>query len=145
VNHQLFGLPPDAPIEVYRSDGTMHSSQTTREALRRVSELRGGGLREDLLAFVAMHGATRIGDDLQQAGLLRGDTSPLLEFARHLRNACAHGNRWHFRREEPRRPAALRERALERELHGTKAIYGWLAPGDYLDFLDDLAAELRTR
>jgi hypothetical protein len=143
VHRDLYGIPPEAPVEIFRNDGTLQSSTTVYQALQRISELRGGGLREDLLAFVAMHGATRLGDDLKRARLQRGDGSPLMEFARHLRNACAHGNRWHFRSREPRQPAALRGRALDRGLHGTKAIYGWLGPGDYVDFLDDLAAELR--
>src|SRR4051812_43717468 len=43
---------------------------------------------------------------------------------------------------EPRKRAALRGRELTVDLHGTKAVYGWLGPGDYLDFLDDIAAEM---
>ncbi len=95
------------------------------------------------MPLAAMQGATRLGDDLGQAGLDdRGE--PLLQFARHLRNACAHGNRWHFRPGEPKHPAALRGRQLDTSLHGSNALFDWVGPGDYLDFLEDLATFLRS-
>jgi hypothetical protein len=139
-----WGMPEGAPVEIRRQDGTQHSDESIGAILRRIPALPGGGLEEDLLPLVAMHGTTKLGDQLVQAGLT-STKEPLLQFARHLRNACAHGNRWHFRGEEPRCAARLRGRQLDASLHGSKAMYGWLGPGDYLDFLDDLAALLRER
>ena len=68
---------------------------------------------------------------------------PTARVCSHLRNACAHGNRWHFKGTEPSRPASLRRRTLDASLHGSQAIPDWLGPGDYLDYLDDLAGLLR--
>ncbi len=139
---RVFGQGPETPVVIRRNDGTVQSELSFREILSDVAAVRGGGLRGDVLTFTAMHGVVRLGDSLSLAGL-SGRTEPLLQFARHLRNACAHGNRWHFLGGEPKLPAALRGSALDNSLHGTQAIMGWLGPGDYLDFLDDLAELLR--
>jgi hypothetical protein len=139
VWHQLYEIPPSAPFEVNRVDGSTHSAEPIGAILEQVAALPGAGLGEDLLAIVAMHSATRLGDDLLRGGLMRTD-EPLLQFARHLRNACAHGNRWNFQGDQPKHPAALRGRSLDASLNGTKAIMGWLGPGDFLDFLEDLVA-----
>ena len=137
----LYEIPPTAPFEIVRNDGSVHSSTAVGNVFSEVASLKLGGLGQDLLNFMAMHGATRLGDSLKLAALDKGD--PLLEFARHLRNACAHGNRWHFKGTEPSRPASLRRRTLDASLHGSQAIPDWLGPGDYLDYLDDLAGLLR--
>ncbi|MFE4961637.1 hypothetical protein [Streptomyces sp. NPDC056660] len=137
-----YGLPPEAPVIVRRQDNTVYSSQSLQEVLTAATAVPGAGMRGDLLAFVIMHGMTRIGDAIDQAGL-RDPSNATLELARHLRNACAHGNRWHFRPGEPRYPATLRGRSIDAGLHGTRAVNGWLGPGDYLDLLDDLAAHFQ--
>lgn len=142
--YRRYGTPADAPFQIKRVDGTMHSDESIGTVLKRVTETPGGGLGEDLLPLTALHGALRIGDDLQASGLIE-KTSPLLQFARHFRNACAHGNRWHFVNGEPRYPAELRGRSLGPAMHGTQAVFDWVGPGDYLDFLDDISAELRSR
>jgi hypothetical protein len=142
VWNRLYKMPPTAPFEVVRNDGSIHSGKALRDVFSEVARLTTGGFGDDLLNFMAMHGAVRLGDYLKRANLDEGD--PLLEFARHLRNACAHGNRWHFRPGQPSRPATLRGRTLDRSLQGTQAIPDWLGPGDYLDFLDDLASLLRS-
>jgi hypothetical protein len=133
------GIPESAPTEVFRQDGTIHSDEPVGDILRRVTTLRGGGFGEDVLVFAAMHGATRLGDYLAKAGLT-STSDPLLQFARHFRNACAHGNRWHFLYGQPKHAAELRGRQLDASLHGSTVLFDWVAPGDYLDFLDDLAA-----
>jgi hypothetical protein len=140
---ERYGQSADSPVIVTRKSGTEHSSQSMLEVLRNAASIPGAGLRGDFLAFTAMHGVTRLGDAIDQAGV-RNNASPLLEFTRHLRNACAHGNRWHFRNNEPKYPAALRGRTIDASLHGGQAVIGWLGFGDYLDLLDDLAAHFRT-
>jgi hypothetical protein len=143
VYETVLDIPGSAPAEIHRQDGTIHSDEPIAEILRQVTTLPGGGLEGDLMPLAAMQGATRIGDDLQQAQLMT-TSEPLLEFARHFRNACAHGNRWHFRHGEPKHSASLRGRQLDASLHGSRALFDWVGPGDYLDFLDDLVALLRS-
>jgi hypothetical protein len=138
-----YGQSANSPVIVTRQDGTQHSSQRLGDVLRSATAIPGAGLRGDALAFTVMHGVTRLGDAIEQAGL-RDKNSSLLEFTRHLRNACAHGNRWHFRNGEPKNPAALRERMIDASLHGSQAVNGWLGFGDYLDLLDDLSAHFRV-
>ncbi len=71
---------------------------------------------------------------------------PIWEFLRHLRNAAAHGGRFHFVNKEPRRPAVWRTKAIDRSLQGT-AIFaaplnaGFLGPGDVLYLLADIDAQ----
>lgn len=143
VYAEQFGQPADSPVVVERKDGTRHSTTPIFEVLRRASTLRGEVMRNDLMAVAALQGATRIGDMIDQASA-RDSSSPLLEFARHLRNASAHGDRWHFQHGEPRHPAALRGRTLDASLHGSKVMFEWLAPGDYLDFLNDIEARFAS-
>lgn len=137
------GLSEDAPVEVKRQDGSVHSDEPIGVTVRRFVDLPGGGLGGELAYLVAIHGSIKLGDELIQAGLL-STGNPLMQFARHLRNACAHGNRWHFRNGEPRHRAELRGRQLDPSLHGSKAMYGWIGPGDYLDYLDDIIVELEA-
>lgn len=130
-------IPRTSPLVVNRNDGTEYSTEPIEDVLRRAAGIPGAGFRGDALPLAAMVGATRLGDDLQVAGLY-SRSEPLLQFTRHLRNACAHGNRWHFVNGEPKHPAELRRLRLDPSLHGDKAIWGTVGPGDYLDFLDDL-------
>jgi hypothetical protein len=142
VWRDVYEMTPDAPLIIRRQDGTQHSGERVYDVLARAAAIPGGGLRGDLLSFVCMHGATRIGDQIKEAGL-RDKDNPLLEFVRHFRNACAHGNRWHFTNNEPRYPAALRGRAVTAAMHGSRAAPDWVGPGDYLDMLDDLITHFR--
>lgn len=133
-----YGQTPDSPVHVIRKDGTRHSTETLGTWLQRASALRGEVMARDLISIGAIQAAARLGDMIDAAGL-RDPAEPLLEFARHYRNACAHGDRWHFVRDEPRSPAQLRGRALHANLHGTRATFEWVDPGDHMDFLDDIA------
>jgi len=85
-----------------------------------------------------MHGATRIGDMII-AGGHHDPSSPLLEFPRHFRNACAHGGRWHFRQGEPRRDAQVRGFVVTANLHGHRAPWITVEPRLYVEFLEDIA------
>jgi len=143
VQREHYGMPASAPVEVMRDDGSMHSSTTIEQVFRQAAALPNAGFQEGILNIGIISGATALGDALKQAGL-GWSTDPLLQFARHLRNACAHGNRWHFLQGEPKQRAALRGRELNASLHGSPAVMDWLGPGDYLDYLDDLAALLKS-
>jgi hypothetical protein len=142
VYRDLYEMTPDAPINIRRHDGTKHSGERIHDVFVKAAATPGGGLGGDLLAFASMHGATRLGDAIERVGP-RDWHSPLLEFVRHFRNACAHGNRWHFTNKEPRNRAELRGRAVTADLHGSRAVPNWVAPGDYLDMLDDVATHFR--
>lgn len=143
VHCRYYGQTPTSVFDVVRHDGTVHPSETIGAILTRATKLPGAGLGGGLLLNTAMFGAVRLGDELKLAGIDPAG-EPLLQFARHFRNACAHGNRWHFQGREPKEPAELRGRALDPSLHGTQALNCWVHHGDFCDYLDDLAALLRT-
>jgi hypothetical protein len=72
---------------------------------------------------------------------------PLWEFLRHLRNAVAHGGRFHFLRNEPVRPALWRSKSVDGSLQGTPVFAapvnaGFLGAGDVLHLLADIDEQL---
>lgn len=135
---QCEGQDKDIPIVL--RDGPEHDEVvfSTRAVLTAASRLRGDVLAHDLMAMSMLVAATRLGDMINSGGHTRRDV-PLLEFARHLRNACAHGDRWHFRAGEPRTPAACRHLTLTAALHGQRATWTTVTPRLLVLYLDDLS------
>lgn len=108
-----------------------------REILTKVTYIRGDTLGQDLLSLAMLLGATRIGDMIM-LGKHGSTDEPLLQFARHFRNARAHGDRWNFRKGEPAHPAACRDLVLTASLHGQRATWETVSPR-YVEFLDDIS------
>ncbi len=143
----LNGVPRggDLPFDLKHHPGDAEALVfSAKEVFAAAAALRGEIVAKDLLALTMSHGAIRLGDMIQVAGL-RDSSSPLLEFARHFRNACAHGDRWHFRGQEPIYRAACREVVLSRQLYGQRATFVTISPRLYIEFLDDLAAHFAER
>lgn len=109
-----------------------------REIMTKLTRLQGEVVAHDLLSVAMLLGGTRLGDMITQGNHGRSDV-PLLQFARHFRNACAHGDRWHFIGNEPQHPAACRDTVLTAALHGRRATYETVGPRRYVEFLDDLS------
>lgn len=127
----------DIPLDLGHGGEEKVLSFSMRDALTKLSMLEGDIVAHDLLSISMMHGATRLGD-LIDSGDHRDAQVPLLEFTRHFRNACAHGDRWHFNKNEPRYPAACRDLVLTTELQGQRATYDTVSPRRYVEFLDDI-------
>jgi hypothetical protein len=77
------------------------------------------------------------------------DHSPEFEVFRHLRNAASHGNRFHFKKREPSRPAAWRgfvidhnQKGSSNPLHGTPCIGTKIGPSDIMFLLFDIEPKL---
>ncbi|MGN7203935.1 hypothetical protein ACTHQF_06645 [Pedobacter sp. SAFR-022] len=88
-----------------------------------------------------IHSIVFIGDLIQQANL--SNHSPEFEFLRHLRNAMAHGNRFHFKNNEPKRAAFFNEFKLTSELDGmNKVIPDFLGTADVLDLLSFIKSQI---
>ncbi|MBZ0298454.1 MAG: hypothetical protein K8J31_01880 [Anaerolineae bacterium] len=71
------------------------------------------------------------------------DTGPLWEFLRHCRNAAAHGSKFVFRNDEPKRQAKWRSSELSRDLQGENLFKkvggkGLLLPADPIYLLWDI-------
>lgn len=143
-------LHPDAPIlgllqamgettgdiPIYLQEGSEYVVYSMTAVLGAAGSLHGEIMR-DMMSTGMLLGAARIADMIDQAGL-RDRGNPLLEFARHFRNACAHGDRWHFQKAEPRHPAACRGLVLSASMHGQKATWVSVTPLLYIQFLDDI-------
>lgn len=128
----------DYPIVVNDQPGGPGISYSARETFTKLANVRGDVLGQDLLSIAMVQAAIRLGDMITAGGHRRRDR-PLLEFARHYRNACAHGDRWHFSRDEPKNPAACRDLVITRDMEGQKATYRTVTPRHHIEFLDDLA------
>lgn len=70
--------------------------------------------------------------------------TPELEFLRHVRNAISHGNKFHFLRGEPRRPACFEAFALSTDLEGSVLFWDFMMPGDVLALFDEIEKQLRA-
>jgi hypothetical protein len=140
VYRQLLGMKPGKlPAHMYRRDGSLYGTFDSEEILAGFPHLPGAPAR--LQRMFPLFLITELHHELIGANLV--DRSPLMEFLRHLRNAAAHGNHWHFRADEPKRPAALRDLSLDRSFHGQEVFFETLAQGDFLDLLDDVQSYLR--
>jgi len=71
--------------------------------------------------------------------------SPTFEFFRHIRNTAAHGNRFTFTSDEPRRAARWRTVTLDRSIHTGMQCFGHLLnAADGLSLLSDIERALIT-
>lgn len=122
----------------HRSEDQEKLTYSVRMVLTLASQLRGPVMAEDLLSASMLVGGTRIGDMIGQRGRYPEDV-PLLQFARHFRNACAHGDRWYFRDCEPRYTATCRDTVLDPSLQGRRCTYETVSPRRYVEFLDDIS------
>ena len=67
------------------------------------------------------------------------DSSPELQFLRHLRNACAHGNRFYLKNGEPKTAAAFKGFEILANNDGFgPVLFDFIGTGDILDLLDHI-------
>jgi hypothetical protein len=135
------GTPADGDCPVvlkHQRDDAKALEFSMREILTKVTRLRGEAVGHDLLSVTMLLGGIRLGDMIVQGQHSKSDV-PLLQFARHFRNACAHGDRWNFAKNQPEHPAACRDTVLTAALHGQRATYDIVSPRRYVEFLDDLS------
>ena len=138
------GEPPasDIPVYVYNDEPPGPNQEglefSAREILTKATQLRGDVVRHDILSISMLNAAVRIGDMIQKGGHSRtGD--PLLQFARHFRNACSHGDVWNYDRSGPPHLAACRGLTLTGTLVGRRATWETVTPRLFVEFLDDIA------
>ena len=139
VSLEMLDAPTDGdlPLRLPSDDEQDTLTFSLREVLQRVGQLAETTVRQDLMSSSMMMGALRIGDSIKRTGLHRSNV-PLLEFARHFRNACGHGDRWTFRGPEPRFPAATDRLKVERSWNGRRATWETVSTRGYIDFLDEI-------
>jgi hypothetical protein len=131
------GREDDIPIQLQHHSGELALTFSAREILTKVTRLRGQPII-DLMAMSMMTAATQLGDMIDRGGHRRTNV-PLLEFSRHFRNACAHGDRWNFLNGAPRTTAACRGLTLTAPMHGQRATWCTVTPRLFVEYLDDLA------
>jgi hypothetical protein len=86
-------------------------------------------------AIISVH------DEIKRRGL--EDKEEDMEFLRHVRNACGHGNRFMFKGDEPRRPAKLNELEITKGLDGVNPVlFDFITIGDAIVLLDSVTRRL---
>lgn len=134
------GLPSDADMPVNLLDDTGSGLQlSARDILTTVTTLTGDSVTHDLMSGAMLGGAVRVGDMIDKFKF-RDAASPLMEFARHFRNACAHGDQWSFKGAEPKHPASTQRLVLDASMNGIKATWTTVSPLEYFRFLDEIHA-----
>lgn len=138
---QLAGAGADEDILVqlgHKPEDKEKLTYSARAILALASQLRGNIMAEDLMSASMLVGGTRLGDMISLRGPLPKD-EPVIQFARHFPNACAHGDRWNFQGKEPQYPAVCRDIVLHQSLHGQRCTYETITPRRYIEFLDDIS------
>lgn len=134
-------VPPaqhdDFPITVSNRPTDRNKIYYAREVVKHMGVVRGEEMKAAVLPIIMITGATTIGDMIIKGGFSKRD-EPLLQFARHLRNACAHGNAWHLKNGEPSSPAECAGFVVEATLQGEQAAFGTVGAWLYLEFLDQI-------
>ncbi|MCM1012717.1 MULTISPECIES: hypothetical protein [Brevibacterium] len=140
-HRELTGAPRDAdiPVDLMKRDTDEGVRFSALQAFEYVRELPSADVQKDLLAGPMLLGATKIGNLLIRHDLNRSER-PLTQFARHFRNAAAHGDSWYFKGEEPKSPAYTRDVCLDQSLDGSRATFETVGPYEYVMFLDEIAA-----
>lgn len=125
---------PTANIGAFRNDGSRYELYLQPIMARaQTPAFNLFYLRMSMIMAIAT-----VADELQR--LNRIDASPEIQFFRHLRNACAHGNRFHLKKGEPKRPAKFRSLEVLSKHHGVgPVLFDFIMPGDVLDLLDYIA------
>lgn len=114
-------------LKEIRSQGT-HNSATLRGIFTQINRV----------FLIAMWDMLR---DTTEYGRIA--THPMIQFFRHIRNGCAHGN--HFNIKTPiTEPAVWRTKKIEDSLHGATVIPDFLGDGDALLLVKDIDEKYST-
>lgn len=133
---KTWDLPADGTLATGRIDGTNHSIPLVPY----FQPGWGEGLTNlEIVRSWAAVIALTIGQRLKQVDDL--NPLPLYEFARHIRNAVAHGDA--FSIQHMKGPAEFGRLRIDKSLNGTP-LWDFLRPGDVLALLDSVIAELGT-
>lgn len=70
-------------------------------------------------------------ETLKDNGYAPDFTNPALEFFRHIRNGCFHGNKFHFSGNQPKNKAEWRSFIIDRTLQGKRIFRDSMSNTDY--------------
>lgn len=109
---------------------------STKETFERAAASAAGIPKAKIRVLSIAMGAavTHLHDEIK-AAKLHDHQDPLLEFLRHFRNACAHGDRWHFTGAEPRHAAHFGDLVLSKDLNGQYATFDTVGPKSFVSLL----------
>lgn len=126
---------PTCNIGAFRSDGSRYEIYIPNVIERtRTSDFNIFYLRMSMITAI-----THLHDTLLQINRIDGTQE--LQFLKHLRNACAHGNRFYLKTGEPKKRAKFKSFEIESALDGfTPVLFDFIKPGDLFDLFDYIRA-----
>ena len=137
---ESFGIDAGSAVKFGRMDGTSHPPLDVQASVARI---RGNPQYNlDYIGVFLMATVSLVADGLSRNSYFT--KSPELEFLRHIRNAIAHGNCFFLKPGEPRRPAHFKNFTISPALQGTEVFWKFMKPGDMLDLLETVEAQLRA-
>lgn len=123
--NSMLGKSVELPMHDLMTNAKMTDATFNTEFIRRAMAA----------AIISVH------DEIKRRGL--DDKGEDIEFLRHIRNACGHGNRFTFKDDEPRRPAKLKELEIKKDLDSEgPVLFDYLTPGDVVLMLDTVTRRL---
>lgn len=133
-----WGLDPGSTVRLGRKDNSYYDGLDVYSAL---GIARGNpAFNLNFMGGLITTAVSWIGAELDANRYF--DRSPELEFFRHIRNGVSHGNRFHFRNREPRRPAMFATFELDASLHGQNILFEYMSTGDVFDLFDEIRNQL---
>ena len=75
----------------------------------------------------------------------QNDKSQEFEFFRHLRNGCAHENKFNFSIKEPSKPAKWQSLEITRNLQSQEVIFGFIGLGDIITFIQEIDKKVKRQ
>lgn len=129
----------DFPVVISGSKEHQRIPFSAKWILSEIQKIPGQEVWEDYFSAPMLFGAMQIGNKLEEAfGKSFPKSEPLLQFARHFRNAAAHGDRWYFRKGEPRFAAEAAGIRLTSTMDGKRATYKTVGPYEYVLYVSEV-------
>ncbi|EID79760.1 MULTISPECIES: hypothetical protein [Rhodococcus] len=139
---QMAGVDMSDPVSLNSGEGNERYILPIKESLDAVQTDRT--MQMNLVRSWAELSVLKVGQEMKNAKYFN-DHRPIFEYLRHVRNAVAHGNAFHFQGSNPvKHPASFRSHHIDTRMEGTICVSGELKVGEVFLLLDDIASDLRT-
>jgi hypothetical protein len=137
LNAFRLAFPTSAPvIELPDTDGSKETFHL-EEVLREISGWGFGAMDKHVMPSAQIVTAISAGDLVMQNNL-HDPKNPALQFLRHYRNGCAHGDTWSFSRDALKESAVFMDMNLNYPMNGTRTT-SFVRPVRHVQLLKDLS------
>jgi hypothetical protein len=144
IQQHFLSLPPDSTMALTSSFPGEDANFTIIDVIQQIqSDQKKSPQTLTRNAFITL---TRVFviysfDVFKESGLYdKYKTEPMVQFFRHIRNGCAHNNKFYFQgKTQLEFPAEWRGKKVDILLEGSDVIESFFKEGDFIILLDDLS------